>query len=272
MMDLEKLIPLLECPITKRPLALNGEKLISEGEICSYKIVSGVPLLVNNSNFVENKKEDHVSNQLSEKAMEFIESFDGLVLNLSAGGSISKSNNVIELEFSIFRNTDVVGDAHHLPFRDMVFDACVCMNAFEHYKNPSKVFSEVHRVLKPGGELFLHTAGLQPLHEAPNHFYNVTRYGLEEWLKDFQSIQIEVSDNFNPVYSLSWMASEIEKGIDEKDPEGQSLFNQITLGEMVEFWRNPNLRNGKVWDIFKHADNHTKEICAAGWQARAKKN
>ncbi len=40
--------------------------------------------------------------------------------------------------------------------------------------------SEVHRVLKPGGRLFLTTPFLAPLHEMPNDFYRYTPSALRE--------------------------------------------------------------------------------------------
>jgi SAM-dependent methyltransferase len=151
--------------------------------------------------------DSHFSNPLSQSALSVIaEAGDGLVLNLSAGGTAKRFNNVLEAEAAVFRHTDILVDAHCLPFADSAFEAAVVMNAFEHYREPQQVARELFRVLRPGGKVLVHTAFLQPLHEKPRHFYNCTRYGLEEWFKDFETERLLVSDNFSRVTrSPGWL-------------------------------------------------------------------
>ena len=48
------------------------------------------------------------------------------------------------------RATDVVVDAHRLPFADGTFDLVVAMNAFEHYRDPT-LARQIRRVLAPAG-------------------------------------------------------------------------------------------------------------------------
>ena len=156
------------------------------------------------------KNTEHISNELPEDALAIIRDTQGLVLNLSAGGSREKFDHVVEVEYSIFRHTDVIADAHALPFDDECFDAVVVMNAFEHYREPHKVAAELHRILKPGGRIHIRTAFLQPLHEKPWHFFNCTRYGLAEWFKAFETERLWVSKNFCPNHTMAWVASELE--------------------------------------------------------------
>jgi len=49
----------------------------------------------------------------------------------------------------------VHGDSENLPFEDASFGIVNCSESFHHYPNPGKVFSEVKRVLKPGGYFVL---------------------------------------------------------------------------------------------------------------------
>jgi ubiquinone/menaquinone biosynthesis C-methylase UbiE len=42
-----------------------------------------------------------------------------------------------------------------LPFEINFFDFVICSNSFHHYFNPDKVLSEVYRVLKPGGKIYI---------------------------------------------------------------------------------------------------------------------
>ena len=150
---------------------------------------------------------------MPEVALDLIRGTDGLVLNLSAGGSRHRFENVVEVEYAIFRHTDIVADAHELPFDDESFGSIVVMNAFEHYREPHKVTAELYRILKPEGKVLIHTAFLQPQHERPWHFFNCTRYGLAEWFKSFKTETLHVSENFCPNHSIAWLASEAEAAL-----------------------------------------------------------
>lgn len=46
-------------------------------------------------------------------------------------------------------------DAYNLSFSDNSFDLVINSFTFHHWPNPKKMFSELHRVLKPGGEMFI---------------------------------------------------------------------------------------------------------------------
>ncbi len=49
----------------------------------------------------------------------------------------------------------VQANTEALPFEDNFFDTIICSNSFHHYFNPKKVLSEVRRVLKPGGRIYI---------------------------------------------------------------------------------------------------------------------
>lgn len=51
----------------------------------------------------------------------------------------------------------VIGNLEKMPFKNNSFDAVLSLWVIEHLKNPAKVFSEVFRVLKPGGTFFFVT-------------------------------------------------------------------------------------------------------------------
>jgi ubiquinone/menaquinone biosynthesis C-methylase UbiE len=45
--------------------------------------------------------------------------------------------------------------AEKLPFKNNYFDFIICSNSFHHYFSPEKVLSEVYRVLKPAGKIYI---------------------------------------------------------------------------------------------------------------------
>lgn len=51
----------------------------------------------------------------------------------------------------------VMATGQDLPFRSAAFDTAISCDVLEHVPDPSSWFQEVHRVLKPGGQLLLKT-------------------------------------------------------------------------------------------------------------------
>jgi ubiquinone/menaquinone biosynthesis C-methylase UbiE len=49
----------------------------------------------------------------------------------------------------------VQGDSERLPFASETFDVVTCANSFHHYPHQDRAVAEMHRVLRPGGRLFM---------------------------------------------------------------------------------------------------------------------
>jgi SAM-dependent methyltransferase len=269
---LERFLPHLRCPETGQPLERVEDGLAVAGSDRVWPLALGRPVLFPDLGEPRVMPGDHVSNPLPDRAVELIEQTSGLVLNLSAGGSSRAFDHVIEAEFAVFRHTDVLADAHRLPFEDATFDLVVSMNAFEHYHTPRKAAEEIMRVLKPGGQLLVRTAFLQPLHEAPWHFYNCTRYGLERWFERFEAVDLQVSDNFNPIHSLAWFMSDAEallrKELSDADAE---RFQAATAQDLITLWRDPTARDSAVWRSFFELPRAAQEGLAAGFEYLGRK-
>ena len=75
---------------------------------------------------------------------------------------------------------DFCCDLHAIPRPDAAYDAIVCNQVLEHVRDPRLVLAEFHRLLAPGGRLYLTVPLCWGVHEAPHHYYNFTRYGLED--------------------------------------------------------------------------------------------
>jgi len=266
---LDDLLPILRCPVTGQKLAYDAGRtaLVSYDGSMRWPLKEGRPCLSEDLSEPQVMPQGHISNELPEEALEVIRETKGWVLNLSAGGSRQKFDHVIEMEFAVFRHTDVVGDAHHLPFDDNSFDAVVVMNAFEHYHDPNRVSAEIHRVLKPGGRIHVRTAFLQPLHEKPFHFYNCTRYGMERWFEAFETDLMHVSTNFCPNHTLAWIASEAETAL-RRDLSDQAAdaFMSAPIAQLVEIWRDPAKRDTPLWADFERLSQENQEIIAAGFE------
>ena len=91
----------------------------------------------------------------------------GWALNLAAqsvdnsGGfyGVDLSLKMIEKAKQNYRGNEnfhfVQADASSIPLDGDFFDVIICTHSFHHYPQPAKVMSEIYRLLKPGGEVYI---------------------------------------------------------------------------------------------------------------------
>ncbi len=89
---------------------------------------------------------------------------------------------------------DVFSDALQLSFRERCFDAVLAIQLLEHFPEPQKFFSEIHRVLKSGGILILTVPLMAAVHEVSHDFLRYTLFGLVYWAKKIGFKIIEVKE------------------------------------------------------------------------------
>ncbi len=129
---------------------------------------------------------------------------DAVTLDIGASGDDHRAYfpNRTRLDINPSKDTDVVGDAHHLPFQDDSFESVVCSEMLEHADNPPQVISEIHRVLQPGGQVVLTTRFAFPLHDAPmQDYWRFTPDGLRKLFSEFEII--EVATEGGPFYAIA---------------------------------------------------------------------
>ena len=77
------------------------------------------------------------------------------------------SQKMINKALEIYKNNNQLhfqmGDSASLPFSDNFFDFIITTNSFHHYPEPDKALSEIKRVLKPGGFVYI----LDPTSDGP---------------------------------------------------------------------------------------------------------
>lgn len=260
---------LLVCPTTHEPLRFAGNEVVTAGGR-SYPVIGGVPIL--RSGPVKTKDPRHESHQISAAFQHYMRSVDGPVLFLGAGSTSFRADNVIELEYELFRNTDVVADAHQLPIADNSVAAVMAFNVFEHLYEPARAAAEIHRVLRPGGRVVIHTAFLQPLHEEPAHYYNATEFGVRRWFADFTDVEVIVSGNFNPYFALSWFASELLFRVRKEMGVAESEFlGKTTLAEFAMLWQTGQHASPQLFDVFDRLPDDLQRRLAAGFEMSARK-
>jgi SAM-dependent methyltransferase len=79
---------------------------------------------------------------------------------------------------------DVMCDASAIPLPDGSFDNVLCFNLLEHVAEPEKVMSEISRLLRPGGRLFVETPFLVKVHGHPEDYQRFTDTALKKMAHD----------------------------------------------------------------------------------------
>lgn len=105
-------------------------------------------------------------------------------LNNTLGPFLSK-NITTQIDIDPERRPDIVMDVQKMDFENNTFDIVITLEVLEHVPDPIKAMSEIHRVLKHGGNLYLSTPFILGIHDAPFDYYRFTRYGLLKLAENF---------------------------------------------------------------------------------------
>jgi SAM-dependent methyltransferase len=106
----------------------------------------------------------------------------GFCLNIGSGSnpitSPSDKLSIINLDISKQRSlrVNVIGDVHHLPFKNNVFSSVIFNGVVEHIRHPYRALAEIHKVLQEAGLVYVGWPFLQEGHSDP---YDYTRYTLD---------------------------------------------------------------------------------------------
>ncbi|MGA7929017.1 MAG: class I SAM-dependent methyltransferase [Candidatus Sulfotelmatobacter sp.] len=84
---------------------------------------------------------------------------------------------------------DVLARAEQLPLGSARFDLVICTQVLEYVAQPSLVFGEIHRVLKPGGALLLSVPSACPI-DAGEECWRFLPAGLRYLLAGFSTVEV----------------------------------------------------------------------------------
>jgi len=87
-------------------------------------------------------------------------------------------------------------DLQNLPFDDGSFDCVVCNAILEHVREVELAIFEMHRVLRPGGQIWVEVPFLQAYHAHPNDFWRCTLPGIRRWFEDFDEVNAGIFEGF----------------------------------------------------------------------------
>lgn len=71
-----------------------------------------------------------------------------------------------------------------LPMRSGVFDTVIASDVLEHVARPGMLWSEIARILAPGGTLILNVPFYYCIHERPHDYYRYTEFALKRFAEE----------------------------------------------------------------------------------------
>lgn len=143
-------------------------------------------------------------NPYPDRFLALLRDTDGRVLDCGSGGR--RHRRIVSLEIESHPNNTVQADALALPFADECFSLILSQAVLEHVTEPQTYVDELVRVLQPGGLVWIEAAFLQPVHQAPRHFFNVTPFGLAHLCRSLEVVEQGTVGGF--VEMLGWICRE----------------------------------------------------------------
>jgi SAM-dependent methyltransferase len=116
--------------------------------------------------------------------------------------ALSRKIERVETDVLQGERTELICDAHDLPFQDASFDGVIIQAVLEHVLDPQRCVDELHRVLKPGGLVYAETPFMQQVHMGRHDFTRFTHLGHRRLFRRFT--EIESGAACGPGTALAW--------------------------------------------------------------------
>jgi SAM-dependent methyltransferase len=127
----------------------------------------------------------------------------------------------VESDVALGGRTNLICDAHDLPFRNETFDGIIIQFVLEHILEPGACVSEIYRVLKKDGVVYSDTPFMQQVHAGRYDFMRFSHLGHRRLFRNFSEIKSGPSCGAGMV--LAWSYCYFL----------QSFFTSQTLGQIA---------------------------------------
>lgn len=126
---------------------------------------------------------------------------------------------------------DVYGTALNIPVKDNSLDCVLLLDVAEHLLDADKAIDEIRRILKPGGECFVHIPFLYPLHDEPNDYTRWTKHGIAQMAFRNNMRLIEIRSLGSPSETATGLfAMAIAAGVISENKFFRKILSLLTLG------------------------------------------
>lgn len=136
---------------------------------------------------------------LDKFVLKHCQDISGDILDLAGGGQASyydylpKDIKFLKTNIYSDQNIDQIIDFNkNLPFEDNYFDNILFFNALYIVEDIDKFLVEVHRILKPGGKIFISSPFIANEMPEPHDYCRLTYEGLEKYFKKLSWNKIQI--------------------------------------------------------------------------------
>lgn len=114
----------------------------------------------------------------------------GRILGQGMESLVNNPNiEVVETDVSYGVRTQLICDAHNIPFKDESFDGIIIQAVLEHVVDPYQCCKEIHRVLNKHGIVYAETPFIQQVHGGRYDFTRFTHLGHRRLFRNFEEIK-----------------------------------------------------------------------------------
>lgn len=163
----------------------------------SYYLVDDVhpPKKMGHSNWFDN-----LVDKFNHPGMEVLEIGSREVTGNSIARNRFNNANYTGFDYHHGNNVDVIGDVHKLSnYFDKKFDLIYSSSCFEHFAMPWVAATEINKILKVGGHIFIETHFSFRSHERPWNFFQFSDLGLELLFSEAMGYQCIDKGMSNPI-------------------------------------------------------------------------
>lgn len=123
---------------------------------------------------------------------------EGMEAILALGPGI----HLIQTDITPGPQTEIVCDAHQLPFAGGSMDGVIIQAVLEHVFDPGQCVEEIYRVLRPSGLVYAETPFMQQVHLGAYDFTRFTHLGHRRLFRRFD--EISSGPTAGPATALAW--------------------------------------------------------------------
>ena len=203
----KSLYALLACPKCRGDVREGTDRLHCVSCAQTYPIVNGVPIMFPDGSNPTIQHESELSTQsnyfpwINRVVLQSLLD-DQVVLEIGSGNRATDDPCVVRMDVHLTPHVDVVGDAHHLPFRTGAFDFVFSLAVVEHLREPFNAAQEIWRVLKDGGYTYNECNFVFAYHGYPHHYFNASLQGMEQVFARFRTLRTGVAPYQMPSFAL----------------------------------------------------------------------
>lgn len=152
-------------------------------------------------------KSRNVSDFTPQQALDmiFAENPDAVILVIGAGDvrfEMCATGNIVYTDVAIARDTQLIADAHDIPFMNETFQAVFANAVLEHVADPYRTVEEICRVLKSKGLVYSVTPFMQQVHMGRYDFTRFTALGHRRIFNRFDELRSGVANG--PGMVVAW--------------------------------------------------------------------